>query len=154
MATSVHLQTGSSWSGDEHLSRALAKPVGSQSYDLMLHQAELLFLANVLQWLQTALWERHKIRTVRRTLAELHDQAEISSSGQLSLHSKPVALVYFRAGYAPTDYPTDKEWQIRYAAFVSFLLASSGFQGFHATDDAVVYTLILVRTHNIHIQMS
>lgn len=68
-----------------------------------------------LQWLQTALWERHKIRTVRRTLADLNEQADISSSGKLSIQGKQVALVYFRAGYAPTDYPTGKEWLIRYA---------------------------------------
>lgn len=75
-----------------------------------------------LQWLQTALWERHKIRTMRRTLAELHEQADVSSSGKLSIQSKPVALVYFRAGYAPTDYPTDKEWQIRYGDVYTWLV--------------------------------
>lgn len=65
------------------------------------------------QWLQTALWERHKIQTVRRTLAQLHHEAKISSSGQLSIQDQAVALVYFRAGYAPTDYPTSVEWDIR-----------------------------------------
>ena len=83
--------------------------------------------AVLLQWLQTALWERHKIRTVRRTLAELHDQADVSSSGQLSIQNTPVALVYFRAGYAPTDYPSDKEWQVRYARSAGrFAAAASG----------------------------
>lgn len=96
----------------------LAMPVGGPSHGLMMHSTNIPFLIALLQWLQTALWVRHKIRTVRRTLAELHDQAEISSSGQLSLQSKSVALVYFRAGYAPTDYPSDKEWQIRCAASV------------------------------------
>ena len=67
------------------------------------------------QWLQTALWERHKICTVRRTLAQLHEEADISPSGQLKLQGQPVALVYFRAGYAPTDYPTTVEWDIRWA---------------------------------------
>lgn len=65
------------------------------------------------QWLQTALWERHKVRTVRRTLAQLHSEANISPSGQLSLQGQPVALVYFRAGYAPTDYPSNAEWETR-----------------------------------------
>lgn len=68
-----------------------------------------------MQWLQTALWERHKVRTVRRTLAQLHEEADISSSGQLKVGQQPVALVYFRAGYAPTDYPTPAEWDIRQA---------------------------------------
>lgn len=68
-----------------------------------------------MQWLQTALWERHKIQTVRRTLAQLHQEANISSSGQLSIQDEVVALVYFRAGYAPTDYPTNVEWDIRLA---------------------------------------
>lgn len=66
-----------------------------------------------MQWLQTALWERHKIQTVRRTLAQLDQEAKISSSGQLSIQGQAVALVYFRAGYAPTDYPTNVEWDIR-----------------------------------------
>ncbi len=69
-----------------------------------------------MQWLQTALWERHKIRTVRRTLAQLHQEAQISSFGQLSIQDEAVALVYFRAGYAPTDYPTNVEWDVRLAS--------------------------------------
>ncbi len=68
------------------------------------------------QWLQTALWEQHKIQTVRRTLAQLHQEAKISSSGQLSIQDQAVALVYFRAGYAPTDYPSNVEWDIRLAS--------------------------------------
>lgn len=65
------------------------------------------------QWLQTTLLHLHSIKTVRRTLAQLDKEAEISSSGQLSLGGLPVSLVYFRAGYAPTDYPSDAEWKIR-----------------------------------------
>ncbi|KAL3131092.1 hypothetical protein ABBQ38_000403 [Trebouxia sp. C0009 RCD-2024] len=65
------------------------------------------------QWLQTMLLHLHNIKTVRRTLAQLGTEAEISSSGQLSLGGLPVSLVYFRAGYAPTDYPSAAEWNIR-----------------------------------------
>ena len=68
------------------------------------------------QWLQSGLWDRHQMYTVRRTLAQLHEEAEISSSGQLHIpaySSQPVALVYFRAGYTPADYPTSAEWDIR-----------------------------------------
>lgn len=74
-----------------------------------------------MQWLQTALWERHKVRTVRRTLAQLHSEANISPSGQLSVQDQPVALVYFRAGYAPTDYPSNAEWETRFGclAFIT-----------------------------------
>ena len=56
------------------------------------------------------------MKCVRRTLAQLHEEAHISQAGQLYIpaHPKePVALVYFRAGYTPTDYPTSAEWDIR-----------------------------------------
>ena len=68
------------------------------------------------QWLQTMLWDRHEMKCVRRTLVQLHEEATISQSGQLFIPAhpeRPVALVYFRAGYTPTDYPTSAEWDIR-----------------------------------------
>ncbi len=85
---------------------------------ISFQSSALLFV----QWLQTALWERHKIQTVRRTLAQLHQEAQISSSGQLSIQDQAVALVYFRAGYAPTDYPSNVEWDIRLACCPRILI--------------------------------
>ncbi|GAB4819324.1 hypothetical protein N2152v2_006370 [Parachlorella kessleri] len=66
------------------------------------------------QWLQTRLWERHQIRTLRKTLAQIAAEGSVdSSSGRLSLSGVPVAVVYFRAGYTPADYPSEAEWEAR-----------------------------------------
>eukprot|EP00891_Asterochloris_glomerata_P000176 jgi/Astpho2/176/fgenesh1_pg.00004_%23_70_t len=66
------------------------------------------------QWLQTALWERSKIRTLRRTLHQIHEQGSVDeANGQLTVDSNPVSLVYYRAGYSPDDYAGDAEWEAR-----------------------------------------
>ena len=57
------------------------------------------------QWLQTRLWERHRVRTLRRTLAQLAAEGQLDPQGRLSVGGRPVAVVYFRAGYTPDDYP-------------------------------------------------
>lgn len=31
----------------------------------------------------------------------------------------PVGLVYYRAGYTPNDYPTEKEWEVSAGLLVS-----------------------------------
>ena len=103
-------------------SHNLTKIAQRLSFEYCKHEACICSL----QWLQTALWERHKIRTVRRTLAQLHEEADISSSGQLRVGQQPVALVYFRAGYAPTDYPTPAEWDIRQACTAQALETEDG----------------------------
>lgn len=51
------------------------------------------------------LWERHRLRTLRRTLAQLAEEGRLDGQGRLSIAGQPVAVVYFRAGYTPTDYP-------------------------------------------------
>ena len=48
---------------------------------------------------------------MRKTLAELHDEAATTDErGQLIVDGCVVALAYFRAGYNPRDYPSEKEW--------------------------------------------
>lgn len=66
------------------------------------------------QWVSTALWERHKIRTLRHSLAEVASGAELGAEGELTISGMRVAVVYFRAGYSPDDYPTGAEWRARY----------------------------------------
>lgn len=65
------------------------------------------------QWLQTRLWERHGVRTLRRTLAQIAAEGRLGSGGELQVGGQRVALVYFRAGYTPTDYPSETEWDAR-----------------------------------------
>lgn len=64
--------------------------------------------------LEFALWDNHKIPVVRMSLAEIYDKISLDEkSGRLTFDNKniggrqqEVAVVYFRAGYAPTDYPS------------------------------------------------
>ncbi|KAF5838970.1 homoglutathione synthetase GSHS2 [Dunaliella salina] len=74
--------------------------------------------ANCAQWIQFQLWERHRLRTLRRTLKQLSESGQVDEQdGMLTLQegseSVKVLVVYFRAGYAPTDYPSEAEWAAR-----------------------------------------
>lgn len=74
--------------------------------------------------LEFALWDDYNIPVVRMSLTKAHSQLEVDQDTG-ALYIKPndetprqeVALVYFRAGYAPTDYPDGYdggvEWQAR-----------------------------------------
>ncbi|KAG9457460.1 hypothetical protein H6P81_001968 [Aristolochia fimbriata] len=72
-------------------------------------------------WLCKELKERYpyikKIRccltTIRRTLADINQEGEILPSGALRVGNHTVAVVYFRAGYSPDDYPSENEWSAR-----------------------------------------
>ncbi|KAL9235073.1 hypothetical protein vseg_009869 [Gypsophila vaccaria] len=64
-------------------------------------------------WLSTVLRERHGIRSIRKTLAEIDAEGKLQADGTLVLGEESIALVYFRAGYAPTDYPSEAEWNAR-----------------------------------------
>ncbi|PSC71148.1 glutathione synthetase [Micractinium conductrix] len=65
------------------------------------------------QWLQTRLWERHGVRTLRRTLAQIAAEGRLGGDGALQLGGHRVALFYFRAGYTPADYPSETQWDAR-----------------------------------------
>ena len=66
------------------------------------------------QWLQLNLWNRYRIRTLRRTLADVFSRAIVSpETGHLIMDGITISLAYFRAGYTPNDYPTEKEWEAR-----------------------------------------
>jgi glutathione synthase len=57
--------------------------------------------------------ERHHITTIRKTLAEIDQEGEILPDGTLSVNGQAIAIVYFRAGYTPVDYPSESEWRAR-----------------------------------------
>jgi len=77
--------------------------------------------------LEFALWEAHQIPVVRRTLTQLHSELSVDNKdGSLKLlkptggksddkEIQEIAVVYFRAGYAPTDYDGENgiEWKAR-----------------------------------------
>ncbi|KAL8193897.1 hypothetical protein R6Q57_026139 [Mikania cordata] len=55
----------------------------------------------------------HNVTSIRKTLAEIDAQGKILSDGTLQVNGETVAVIYFRAGYAPTDYPSESEWKAR-----------------------------------------
>ncbi|XVE83432.1 hypothetical protein DITRI_Ditri16bG0088400 [Diplodiscus trichospermus] len=55
----------------------------------------------------------HNVRTVRKTLAEIDREGKLLPDGTLLVEGQVVAVVYFRAGYAPADYPSESEWRAR-----------------------------------------
>lgn len=65
------------------------------------------------QWLQLTLWERHGVRTLRRTLGDIAARGIVNGAGQLVIDGAVASVVYFRAGYTPQDYPTQTEWDAR-----------------------------------------
>nr|CDJ89610.1 Glutathione synthase domain containing protein [Haemonchus contortus] len=50
---------------------------------------------------------------VRRTLSECDQCLTLSPERHLLLLGSQVAVVYFRAGYSPDNYPSEKEWSAR-----------------------------------------
>ena len=63
------------------------------------------------QLLAFALWKQHSIPVMRKTLGEIHDEAQTDARGQLVIGGRVVSLAYFRAGYTPRDFPSEKEWE-------------------------------------------
>ncbi|KAI9184910.1 hypothetical protein LWI28_002380 [Acer negundo] len=64
-------------------------------------------------WLSSVLKERHNVTTIRKTLAEIDTEGELLPDGTLLVGGQAVAVVYFRAGYTPIDYPSESEWRAR-----------------------------------------
>ncbi|CAO1623342.1 unnamed protein product [Sympodiomycopsis kandeliae] len=74
------------------------------------------------RWLEYELLQTYGIRSVRRTFTSLIKDATVASDSRRKLTvsteavpSKPieVSVVYYRAGYAPTDYTSPEHWELR-----------------------------------------
>ncbi len=66
--------------------------------------------------LEFSLHENHSIPVVRMSLTKAFSEITLDSDGALKLGDQEVAVVYYRAGYAPTDYPDGDdgvEWKAR-----------------------------------------
>jgi len=60
------------------------------------------------------LWDDHGIAMRRVTLAAVADEtAGATPATPLVLGGAEISVVYYRAGYAPEDYPTEAEWAAR-----------------------------------------
>ncbi|WCJ43231.1 glutathione synthetase 2 [Euphorbia peplus] len=51
--------------------------------------------------------------TIRKTLADVDEEGQLLPDGTLLIGGQAIAVVYFRSGYAPTDYPSEAEWRAR-----------------------------------------
>ncbi|CAH9073964.1 unnamed protein product [Cuscuta epithymum] len=65
-------------------------------------------------WISLVLKERHQLTTIRKTLAEIDALGELLPDGTLVVDGQVIAVVYFRAGYAPSDYQSESEWRARH----------------------------------------
>jgi glutathione synthase len=54
-----------------------------------------------------------KIRIVRYQLGQVASLGKLDETKRLIIHGEEVALVYYRAGYDPSDYLSEKEWDAR-----------------------------------------
>jgi glutathione synthase len=50
---------------------------------------------------------------IRASLDDIEDQGVISQSGELFYQGHEIAIAYFRSGYIPEQYPTEKHWKGR-----------------------------------------
>ncbi|XP_078688423.1 glutathione synthetase-like isoform X4 [Branchiostoma floridae x Branchiostoma belcheri] len=61
-----------------------------------------------------AVMERHPSITAKRyNMRQIAEHAELKPDKTLFIHGSEVAVVYFRTGYLPDHYPTEKEWHAR-----------------------------------------
>lgn len=54
-----------------------------------------------------------QIQIMRRTLTQVAAGASLDANKKLFIDGKEIAVVYFRAGYEPSHYPSQREWDAR-----------------------------------------
>ncbi|CAB3229458.1 unnamed protein product [Arctia plantaginis] len=57
--------------------------------------------------------KRPDIMIHRMTLNEIYEETQLNDKKQLMIEGSPVAVVYYRSGYEPAQYPSSKEWEAR-----------------------------------------
>ncbi|KAF8463798.1 glutathione synthase [Gautieria morchelliformis] len=71
------------------------------------------------RWLEYELLEKHSIHVIRQTLLSLSSSSTLTPARALEVtlptHASPfeISVVYYRAGYTPTDYPTPSHYATR-----------------------------------------
>lgn len=54
-----------------------------------------------------------KVRVIRRNLTQLAATARLDLNMELIVDNYVVSVVYYRSGYEPGQYPSQKEWDVR-----------------------------------------
>jgi len=60
--------------------------------------------------IEYALWNNHRVPLLRRTMGQIASQATIDENKQLIIGEHIIAVSYFRAGYTPSDFKSEQEW--------------------------------------------
>ncbi|EEE62833.1 hypothetical protein OsJ_17636 [Oryza sativa Japonica Group] len=96
----------------EALAGAWAEFNNQSSVVLVVVQPEERYMYDQ-YWITVALREMYGVTTIRKTMAAIDAEGELRPDGTLTIDGLPVAVVYFRAGYTPNDYPSEAEWRAR-----------------------------------------
>nr|ABN09021.1 Eukaryotic glutathione synthase; Eukaryotic glutathione synthase, ATP-binding [Medicago truncatula] len=70
----------------------------------------------VVQGEERNMYDQHFVSAILREkypFLKINQEGEILPDGTLSVDGQAVAIVYFRAGYTPVDYPSESEWRAR-----------------------------------------
>lgn len=62
------------------------------------------------------------VGVIRRSLTDIFNNSETDNSKRLFIDGMEVAVAYFRAGYAPKHYPSEKEWSARLTVELSLCI--------------------------------
>mmetsp|Transcript_32771 Transcript_32771/g.51459 ORF Transcript_32771/g.51459 Transcript_32771/m.51459 type:complete len:401 (+) Transcript_32771:2-1204(+) len=85
--------------------------------------------------LEFQVFENYGIPVHRLSLGEIQKRCSLSEDGKRRLYidgAIEVAVVYFRAGYTPNDYPTEAEWEARLKIEQSYAIKCPNI-GYHLT---------------------
>ncbi|KAF9041829.1 glutathione synthase [Hymenopellis radicata] len=85
-------------------------------------QAQILFVVqpgerNVFdqRWLEYELLDKYSIKVIRQTFDQLAQSASVNSqTSVLTVKQTEISTVYYRAGYTPTDYPVQSNYDTRF----------------------------------------
>ncbi|RVE41532.1 hypothetical protein evm_013817 [Chilo suppressalis] len=77
--------------------------------DLIKNMPENRALSGLCSGIKT----RPEIQIIRKTMNEIYEETELNDKKQLMIDGKPVAVVYYRSGYEPAQYPSCREWDAR-----------------------------------------
>jgi glutathione synthase len=82
--------------------------------------AQVLFVVQDNEWnimdqrhIEFHLWEKYSIKVLRKSLIQIYEEGKLTSNRELFVGDVEIAVIYYRAGYSPKEYPTDKEWSAR-----------------------------------------
>ncbi|KAK4802457.1 hypothetical protein SAY86_000660 [Trapa natans] len=96
----------------EAIAKAWAEYNNPSSVVMIIVQAEERNMYDQ-HWLFHVLKEKHNVKAIRKTLAEVDAQGELKPDGRLLVGGQEISVIYFRAGYTPNDYPSESEWRAR-----------------------------------------